>query len=136
MKKLERKDIPIFILLLLLFIISFLCRKNRENDIKQNNKYAICKTTKKLGSLKNSAKWYYEFEYKNKIYEGSWSHHIGYDINIGDYFLVQFSSKNPEHSKIFYEYQLKPDQIKYKNYIGDTLPMSILEYREKKDKFW
>lgn len=136
MKRINRKSIPIIFFVILLFLISFIYRKNKQADIAANSKYAIAKITKQLSSLKNGHQWYYEFVYKKNVYEWYRSTHVGYDIKIGDYFLVQFSSKNPGHSKIFYEYQLKPDKLEYINYVWDTIPKSILKYRKKQDRFW
>ena len=136
MKFLNKKSIPIIIFILVLFIISFLWRKDKKKDIEANSKYTIGRITKQLSSLKNGRQWYYEFIYKGKTYEWYRSTHIGYDVNVGDYFLVEFSSKNPENSKILYEYQLKPDQGESKYFVWDTIPIAILQYHEKKNRIW
>ena len=136
----NKEDIKSFWLVLglviLLFVIPYFWRKSRSNDIEKNKNYTIGLITKKSGSLNNGYHWHYEFYFDNKKYEAYRSTHVGYDVKVGDHFLVEFSSKNPGYNKILYEYQLKPDQIEYKNYIGDTIPMSILEYHKKKDRFW
>lgn len=89
MKRIDKRSIPVVFFVLLLFVISFLWRKDRQVKIEANS-----------------------------------------------FFLVQFSSKNPQQSRIFYEYQLPIEKIEYKNYTWDTIPTSILQYRKKKDKFW
>lgn len=61
---------------------------------------------------------------KNSWYENYRSTHIDYDVNKGDYFLVNFSSKDPEHSKILYRYKLNKDKLTYS--VWDTIPFSIL----------
>jgi len=134
MRTINKSAIPAILFVALLFLVSFLWRKNKSQDIKQNSQYAIARITKQLGSLKNGNQWYYEFSYNNKIYESYRSTHVGYDVKIDDYFLVQFSFKNPEHSALFYEYQLRPDKIEYKNYVGDTIPISSLYFHKKKSR--
>jgi hypothetical protein len=135
-KKLDKKSLPVIAIVLLIVLISFLWQKNRDIDIKLNSKYAIAKITKQLSSLKNGNQWYYEFGYNGKLYEWYRSTHAGYDVKVGDYFLVEFSSKNPEHSKILYQYQLKPEKLSQVNYIGDTVPTDLLMFREEKGGIW
>ena len=118
-----------------IFFISYLWLKNKSEDIEKNSKYAIAVITSKKGSLNNGNQWYYQFSYQNKVYEGYRSTHVGWDVNIGDHLLVQFSFRNPDHSKIFYEYLLKQEYSNQSNYIGDTIPYSILEYRKKNGRF-
>jgi len=121
-------------LIIVIFIIPYFWRKNKKRDIDENSKYAIALIIKKTGSLKNGYHWHYQFFYNNRVYEAYRSTHIGYDVKIGDYFLVKFSYKNPSHSKILYEYQLKPGNQQYINYVWDTIPTSILVYNQKKDR--
>ena len=119
-----------------IFIVSWLWRRSVSKDIERNGKYAIGVITKKIGSLKNGNKWRYQFSYQNKVYESYRSTHIGWEVHVGDRFLVKFSSKNPTHSKIFYEYLFKSHKTSQINYSGDTIPYSILIYRKKGDRFW
>jgi len=132
----DRKTIPFFFILIMIFLVSYLWRRNKNSDIERNSKYTFGKITKKLSSLKNGNHWYYEFTYKGKIYEYYRSTHVGYNVKVGDFFLVQFSKNNPEHSKIYYEYQLNPDMLESKSYIGDSIPKSIVLFHEKKDRIW
>ena len=136
MKLSNKKIIPVIILIGILFTISYLFRRSRDNDIIQNKMYTFARIVKRVGSLKNGNEWFYEFIYKNKVYESFRSTHIGYDVRIGDYYLVQFSYKNPAHNRILYQYQLKPEMIDFRNYIGDSIPITIVKYNEKKDRFW
>lgn len=123
-------------LLIIIFIVPYFWRKSKSDDIEKNKKYTIGVISKKTGSLKNGYHWHYEFYYNGKKYEAYRSTHIGYDVKVGNYFLIQFSSKNPEYSKVFYEYQLEPDKIEYKNYVWDTIPKSILQYHKKQNRLW
>lgn len=122
--------------LTLIFLVPWLWRRSVARDIEKNGKYAIGVITKKTGSLKNGNQWRYQFSYQNKLYENHRPTHVGWKVNIGDYFLIKFSSRNPKHSKILYEYLLMEDKIEQRNYSGDTIPYSILKYRKKSDRFW
>jgi hypothetical protein len=115
--------IPLFALL---FGGSYLWRQQRDQDINENSKYAIGHIQKKTGSLTSGEQWHYEFEYNEVRYEGYRSTHVDYDVHLGDYFLVNFSSKDPDHSKILYEYKLNDDKRNYADSIWDTIPRSIL----------
>lgn len=134
--RINKRNVAVFFLIGIIVLISYLWRKNRNHDIQVNLKYTFGIITKHLGSLKNGKQFYYEFTYDNKVYEWYRSTHVGYNVHVGDYYLVQFSYKNPSHSKILYEYQLKPEMKAYKDYVGDTIPKSIINFNKKSDKFW
>ncbi len=124
----DRKGyISIFILAVLLFGGSWLCRRHKAQARDYNKYYAFSKIFKHVWTLKNSTQYYYNFQYKDKKYEGYKSENVKYDINIGDYFLVLFSSTDPDNNEILYKYKLKKEFITNANYNGDTIPLSILE---------
>jgi hypothetical protein len=124
------------VLLLFIFLISFLWRKSRDEDIKMHSKYTIAKITKQLGSLNNGRQWYYEFIYNNKTYEGYKSTHVDYEVNVGDYFLVNFSSENPNHNKLLYDYKIYDSINKTSNIVWDTIPTHITHSARKKTPDW
>ena len=108
------------------FPLSYLYRRHIRNDIDTYSKFAIGKIIKFTTSLKSGNAWQYEFKYDDTLYENYRSTHVAYDVKMGDYFLVNFSSKYPEHSKILYEYKLNDGKINYMDSAWDTIPMSIL----------
>jgi len=123
----EKVKSLLFILLILsLFPISYFWRRSVSNDINKNSKYAIGKIIKLTPSLNSGEQFYFQFRYKDKIYENYRSSHVDYNVNIGDYFLINFSTANPEHSKILYEYKLRLEKLIYKDSCWDTIPYSIL----------
>lgn len=132
----KKSTIGFFILIILIFVIPYFYRKNKEEDISKHRKYSLGKIYKKTGSLKNGSHWYYTFFYNEKSYEEYQSTDIRYDVNIGDYLLIEFSSNNPNRSKALYEYQLREDKIEFKGYVGDTIPYSILDFRKSNGKIW
>lgn len=109
-----------------LFLFSYLYRKHKSNDIETHSKFTIGEIFKFTTSLKSGNAWHYKFKYNNNWYENYRSTHVDYDVNKGDYFLVNFSSKDPEHSKILYEYKLNNDRLNYVDSVWDTIPLSIL----------
>jgi hypothetical protein len=124
-------------LFILLFVIPYFCRQGKTKEREQNKRYTIGVITERPDALfENRRDWYYEFYYNHKKYQSSRRTHVGYDVKLGDYFLVEFSSKNPDNNKILYEFQLRPDKIESKSYVGDTIPNNILRYNKKKDRLW
>lgn len=123
----EREKSGLFALLLVIIIfgVPYLWRRYRDNDIKVNSKYAFAKIVKKTGSLKNGNHWHYGFYYRDTLISGSWSTHADYNVNMGDYFIVNFSSKDPEHNKILYDYKLKKIQSEIVKKVWDTIPKSL-----------
>ena len=116
----------ILIFAVILFGGTYLWRSYRDGDIKVNSTYAFAKILRKVGSLKNGNDWKYEFYFRGKSYQSYRSTHVDYDVKIGDYFLVNFSSKNPNHNRLEYDYKLKtyrPDLI---NRAWDKIPDSLV----------
>jgi hypothetical protein len=109
-----------------LFLLSYLYRRNRFQDIENHSKFAIGEIIKFSTTLKSGDYWDYQFKYNGKIYQNSRPTHVEYNVRIGDYLLVNFSSKNPNHSKILYEYKLNDNRLNYRDSVWDTIPISIL----------
>ena len=121
----------------IIFIIPYYCRKGKEAEIDKYKLFAIGHITKQTGSLKNGKHWHYEFEYKNEIYRNYRSTHVGYNINIGDLFLVQFSEKDPNKNRILYEYKIDPQRTSGNtDIIWKEIPLNSIEFNKKNDKWW
>jgi len=114
-----------------LFLGSYLYRRYISDDIKLHSQFAIGKIFKQTGSLKSGNAWHYQFLYHGKLYEGYRSTHVDYDVNLGDYFLVNFSSTDPNHSKMLYDYKLNNDKLNYVDSVWDEIPNSILHSAKK-----
>lgn len=125
MKREKIKSIIFILIILSLFPLSYLYRKYKSNDIETHSKFAIGKIFKLTTSLNSGDAWHYQFKYEGKLYENYRSSHIDYGVNVGDYFLVNFSNENPTHSKILYEYKLKNDKLSYIDGLWDTIPQSL-----------
>ncbi|MEO6720716.1 MAG: hypothetical protein ABIN67_10120 [Ferruginibacter sp.] len=115
--------IPFFILI---FGGSYFWRQYRDKDITGNSKYVIGYITKKTGSLTSGEQWHYEFKYHNTLYKAYRSTHVDYNVHLGDCFLVNFSSKDPNHCKILYQYKLNGNNLNYMDSVWDTIPKSLL----------
>lgn len=122
----DAKSFLLFLALIIVcFIVPFLCRQNKEKSIRENTRYTVGVITKKTGSLKNGNHWHYRFLYNGKKIENYKSTHVDFDVNIGDYFIVELSSRKPEFNNILYGKRL----INGKDYYGqawDTIPKSLL----------
>ena len=101
--------------------------KYRDDDIKNHSKFAFAKIFKKTGSLKNGNHWHYSFTFEGKPYFGHRSTHVDYDINIGEYFLVSFSSTDPDHNRIIYKSKLKINPAMVKNSVWDVPPIRYIK---------
>ncbi|MEO6231433.1 MAG: hypothetical protein ABJB11_07600 [Ferruginibacter sp.] len=125
-----RERLKFFILLsiivIVFFIIPYFLRKAETADIAANSKFAMGKIIRLTRTLKSGKFWHYQFKYKNIIFENSQSTHVDYDVNLGDYFLVNFSTKNPEHSEMFYKYKLAATKQNYVDSTWNTIPEYIL----------
>jgi len=124
MTKEKTKSLLLIIIVLSLFPISYFYRRIISNDIKDHSKFTVGKIFKLTSSLKSGNAWHYQFTYNGNQYENYRSTHVDYDVNIGDYFLVNFSTINPAHSKILYDYKLNLDKANLIDQIWDTIPNS------------
>jgi hypothetical protein len=102
-----------------------LWRQNRDKDIKQHSQYACGRIIRRTGSLKNGNHWHYEFFINGRMFEGYRSTHVDYNVSVGDYFLVNFSKVNPQHSKIMYEYKLKNYDSAIVRQVWNKVPDSL-----------
>lgn len=87
-------------------VVPYFQRKAEREDIKKHSLFTVGKIFKRTSSLKSGKYWNYVYKFKGVEYFDSRSTHVAYDVNIGDYFLVNFSSANPEHNMIYYNYKL------------------------------
>lgn len=125
----KNKKISLFVSILfivLLFFLSYLYRRNRDVDIKNHSMFAIGKIIRFSRTLSSGDYWHYKFTYNDSVYENSQPTHVDYDVKMGDYFLVNFSAKDPEHSKILYTYKLNGGKLNCTDSVWDTIPLSIL----------
>ena len=127
MTKQQKSYLTLFILLVLIFGIPYLWRRYRDNDIAENSRYTFAQILKKTSSLKNGNSWHYHFTFQKKTYKGFWSTHVDYEVNIGDYFLVNFSSANPDHNRILYRYKLNAQPETVRDSVWDAPPEQYLK---------
>ena len=119
------------ILFSFLFGGSYLWRQRRDNDIKKNSRFTFGKIFKQTGSLKSGNQWHYKFSFNNHIYEGYKSDHVDYKINTGDYFLINFSYKDPDHNKILYDYKLKTYDSTLISKVWEEIPEDFITSAKK-----
>ncbi len=131
MSRETKSFLTLIVLLVLIFGVPYLWRNYRDTDIKENSKYTFGKIVRKTSSLKNGHNWNYDFYFKNQVYRGFWPTHVNYDVQIGDYFIVNFSSKDPTHNKILYDYKLKRSDLNSIGQVWDTIPMTLVESGKK-----
>lgn len=107
--KIKRDLFYFLIAFIILFVVPWFYRKYRDNSIEENKLYTIGKVKVLRRSLKNADQYYFDYYYNNTRLEGARSLHVDYDVNIGDCFIVELSSKNPDFCKILYEHKIKED---------------------------
>jgi hypothetical protein len=128
----KRKSLFAAIILIgITFLVSFLWRKYRDDDIKSHSRYTFGRIEIKRGSLKNGNQWYYDFFVNGNLYQGYRSTHVDYDVKIGDYFLVNYSSVNPQHNKILYDYRLKSFDSTIVRKVYKEIPFELVENAKK-----
>lgn len=125
MTKQQKSLIQIVLFLTVLFGGSYLWRRYRDNDIKEHSEYAFGRIQRKTSSLKNGNHWHYEFYFHDTLHDGYWPTHVDYDVHIGDYILINFSSKDPEHNKPLYQYKLKQYEPTVVKQTWDTIPKNL-----------
>jgi hypothetical protein len=76
--------------MIILFVLPYLCRKARKEDVIKHSMYAFAQIIKKTGSSKNGNHWHYEFLYKGKVTENYQSTDVNYEVKVGDFFCSQF----------------------------------------------
>jgi hypothetical protein len=128
--------IAFLLLLIILFVIPWIVRESKRKDIDNHPMYTFGLITRKTGSLKNGSSWHYKYTYKNKTYEDYKPTDINYQVNLGDWFLVKFSSENPGSSRIIYEFKSRKDIQDDSIYIGDTIPYLLLRLNPKGNRIW
>lgn len=133
MTKQQKSYFTLLFLLILLFGLSYLWRRYRDDDIKNNSKYAFAKVIEKTGSLKNGNSWHYRFAFQERTFEGHWSTHKDYDVNVGEYFLVNFSSIDPGHNKILYKHKLRVTPYIVKDSVWNSPPERYIKSGLKLD---
>ena len=118
--------ILIFLVIIIFFVIPAIWHKYKNDDISQNNTFSIARITKKTGSLKNGYHWHYTFKYKDGQFEGYESVHKDYKVQSGEYYVVNFSKKNPEYNKILYKYKIDKAPEKLMGLSWDSIPHRII----------
>lgn len=113
-------------------IFPYFWRKDEVKDIRDHSKYALAEIVRLSSTLKSGNYWHYRFRYDGIEYVNSQSTHIDYNINLGDHVLVNFSSINPKHNKLLYDYKLKPPFLNYLDSSWSTIPNKILYSGRKK----
>jgi hypothetical protein len=130
MEYITKQRIGFFFLLatiaIIFVILPYFDRKKEAKDIADHSKFALGKIVRLSHTLKSGDYWHYHFRYLGNDYEDSHPTHVDYDVNIGDYFLLNFSSANPEHNKILYQYKLNTAYSNRMDSIWDTIPKTIL----------
>lgn len=76
----------------------------RENEIKKHLRYTVAVVYKESGSLKNGEHYHYKFYYNGTEYEAYNSKNRNYIVKFGDWYVVEFSYKDPAIAKIHYEW--------------------------------
>ena len=125
MSKQQKSFLTLIVLLTLIFGIPYLWRRHRDSDIREHSKYAFGKIVKQTGSLKNGNHWQYEFYFHDTLYNGFWPTHVDYDVGLGDYVLINFSSSDPGHNKPIYRYKLRQYDPAVIKQVWDTIPASL-----------
>ncbi len=99
--------------------------------IAKHSRFAFAKIYKKTGSLKSGNAWHYIFFVNDLSYEGFRSTHVDYEVNLSDYFLVNFSYSNPNHSKLLYQYKLEKFDTSVIRKVWEKIPMDLLVNAKK-----
>ncbi|MDF2191686.1 hypothetical protein [Paraflavitalea sp. CAU 1676] len=100
----RKRDLIILFLMIGFIIWGFINPFWRRKEIKEHARYSIGTVYKKTGSLKNGDHYHYTFQYAGETQEGTRSIYGIDSLKFGDRFIVEFSYRRPDVSKIHYEW--------------------------------
>lgn len=118
------KKILQWLLLVAIMVMLFYNPIRIKKDISEHTKYSICTIFKESSSLKNGEHYHYYFYYLGNKIERYNSKNRNYKVQFGNRFLVKFSYKDPDHSKIMYDYPIS-DSIESPTNGWDSIPFFI-----------
>lgn len=83
-------------------LIAYFSSQQEEEDIEKNKSLTYGIVTRSTPLVKKFSKriYHYKFNVNGKTYSGSSTGWISDNINYGNYYPVEFSTKNPEHNRI------------------------------------
>ena len=105
-KKKRIKSIAIYLFMIVALSFLFYNPYRIDKKIRDNRRYTIGKVYKESSTLKNGEHYHYKFNYNGKEYEAYNLKENNYKVEFGERFIVEFSSKEPEYSKILYKYKV------------------------------
>ncbi|MBO9563156.1 MAG: hypothetical protein J7621_10295 [Niastella sp.] len=94
----------ISIVIIGLLIFGFYNPYRRKNEIKKHLRYTVAVVYKESSSLKNGEHYHYKFHYNGNEYEAYNSKNRNYTVIVGDWYVVEFSYKDPSIAVIHYEW--------------------------------
>ena len=107
-----------------LFIYGVISSITSKHDINQNQTDTFGEVQSSSPILRQPSKrsYKYTFIFKNKTYSGTSAEYLSKRIAIGDFYKVEFSNKNPEHSRMLFNVEYIQD-FKYDNFgkVTDTI---------------
>lgn len=132
----RRKIISFIVLISIVWFASYLYRQGVANDIKEHKRYAIGKITKSAKGLKTRRRWTYEFLYEGKVIKNARTIDGGYDVEIGECYLVEFSYKNPGNSVIHCGFKYKGDCSSSIDTSWRYIPQSLFDSIPLERRWW
>ncbi len=84
------------LIMLIVWIVSLLIR----NEVKENAVYTVCYVYDYMSGVSSGSYISFYFYVDNKRIKGSNSYNPKYNVKVGEFYMVKYSSENPDFSEI------------------------------------
>jgi hypothetical protein len=116
-----------------LFIYGLISAIESKQDIDQHQTetFGLVYNSKPISKQNSRRNYMYKFSFKNKAYSGSSSAYLSENVKIGSFYKVEFSNKNPDHSRMLFDLEYL-QKFKFDNLgnVTDTI------YAEKNEELY
>ncbi|WP_289064213.1 hypothetical protein [uncultured Zobellia sp.] len=97
---LEKNKIKALIIVGFLFMTTYFVSRYIKNDINTNAEYTIGFVYDYMEGVTSGEYIYYRYYVLGQVYENSNAYDNDHKVKIGQYYMVKYSTSNPEHSEL------------------------------------
>lgn len=97
---LDKSKIRVLIVVGFLLLTTYFVSRYIKNDINSNAEYTIGFVYDYMEGITSGEYIYYRYYVSGQVYENSNSYDNAHNVKIGEYYMVKYSTSNPEHSKL------------------------------------
>ncbi|MBU3025978.1 hypothetical protein [Zobellia galactanivorans] len=97
---LDKIKIRVLIVVGFLLLTTYFASRYIKNDINSNAEYTIGFVYDYMEGITSGEYIYYRYYVSGQVYENINSYDKAHNVKIGDYYMVKYSTSNPEHSEL------------------------------------